>query len=98
MNINKKVRLQIKYYHNELILRFLKKIKNSKNPSLKNKISLQSRVFFSFMKKNIRPTRFRNFCNLSGKPRGLVRSLKISGYSLKEKARKLQLLGVKGSS
>ena len=98
MNIDKKIKLSKKFASKEIYLMFVKKIKTSTKPSLAKKISLQSRVFFSFMSKKLYINRFRNFCNFSSKPRGLLRDLKVSSYSLKDKARKLSYLGVKRAS
>lgn len=98
MNINKQTKLGKLYFSKELQIQFLKKIKTSNKPKIKNKLSIQSRVFFAFAQKKFYVNRFKNFCNLSSKPRGLIRTIKISSYSLKEKARKLQLLGVSRAS
>lgn len=98
MNTNKQVNLAKNFFSKELQIQFFKKIKTSSKPKIASKLSIQSRAFFSFCQKKFYVNRFKNFCNLSSKPRGLSRSMKISSYSLKEKARKLQLLGVSRAS
>lgn len=94
MNVDKKIKLAKTFFSRELQIQFFKKIKVSSKPSVKCKLSIQSRVFFSFCQKRFYSNRFKNFCNLSSKPRAIIRGLKISSYSLKEKARKLQFTGV----
>lgn len=98
MNIDKQVKLAKNFFSKELKIQFLKKIKISNKPKISNKLSIQSRSFFAFCQKKFYVNRFKNFCNISSKPRGLIRTVKISSYSLKEKARKLKLLGVSRAS
>lgn len=98
MNIDKQVKLAKNFFSKELKIQFFKKIKISNKPKIKNKLSIQSRAFFAFCQKKFYVNRLKNFCNLSSKPRGLIRTIKISSYSLKEKARKLKLLGVSRAS
>ena len=98
MNVDKQIKLAKNFFSKELQIQFLKKIKASNKPKIKNKLSIQSRAFFAFCQKKNYVNRFKNFCNLSSKPRGLIRAVKISSYSLKERARKLQLLGVSRAS
>ncbi|MGE0045949.1 MAG: 30S ribosomal protein S14 [Hyphomonadaceae bacterium] len=58
----------------------------------------QARLKLAELPRNSSPTRYRNRCELSGRPRGFYRKLKLSRIALRDLASKGQVPGMVKSS
>jgi small subunit ribosomal protein S14 len=74
----------------------LKAIANDENLSLEDRF--EARLKLAAMPRNSSPTRIRNRCELTGRPRGFYRKLKLSRIALRELGSKGQIPGLVKSS
>jgi small subunit ribosomal protein S14 len=58
----------------------------------------RARIKLAAMPRNSSPTRYRNRCELTGRPRGFYRKLKVSRIALRDLASKGQIPGMVKSS
>jgi len=89
----KRIRLVKKYAKKRLAL---KKIINDKKLPLDERFKAQLKL--SKMPKNSAKTRIRNRCEITGRPHGVYRKLKISRIALREMASKGIIPGMTKSS
>jgi small subunit ribosomal protein S14 len=89
----KRIRLTKKYAKKRLEL---KKIINNKKLPLDERFSAQLKL--SKLPKNSAKTRIRNRCEITGRPHGVYRKLKISRIALRELASKGIIPGMTKSS
>ena len=76
---NKRIKLSKKFYQKRL---FLKKIIMDKNLTLEERFKAQQKL--SKLPRNSSKTRVRNRCQITGRPHGVYRKLKISRIALRE--------------
>ena len=85
-----------------LAKRFLKKRENLKKIIKNKKLSLEERfaaqLKLAKMPRNSSKTRIRNRCEISGRPHGVYRKLKISRIALRDLASKGKIPGMTKSS
>jgi len=89
----KRIKLEKKYSKKRMEL---KKIVNNKNLPLDERFKAQLKL--SKLPKNSAKTRIRNRCEISGRPHGVYRKLKISRIALRELASKGRIPGMTKSS
>ena len=76
---NKRIKLMNKYYQKR---KKLKKIIMSKNTTLEERFKAQLKL--SKLPRNSSKTRVRNRCQITGRPHGVYRKLKISRIALRQ--------------
>ena len=90
---NKRIKLSNKFYKRRTAL---KKIIMDKKLTLAERFKAQLKL--SKMPKNSSKTRIRNRCEISGRPHGVYRKLKISRIALRELTLKGKIPGMTKSS
>ena len=94
INKNKKrIKLSKKYYEKRIKL---KKIIMDKKISLEDRFKAQQKL--SKLPRNSAKNRIRNRCEITGRPRGVYRKLKISRIALRDLASKGKIPGMTKSS
>ena len=86
----------------KLVKKFLKKRENLKKIIKNKKLSLEDRfaaqLKLAKIPRNSSKTRIRNRCEITGRPRGVYRKLKISRIALRDLASKGKIPGMTKSS
>lgn len=73
-------------------------IAKSRDPSLSSEERLMARLKLAELPRNSSPTRIRNRCDVSGRPRGYYRKFRMSRIALRELASSGKVPGVVKSS
>ena len=89
----KRIKLVKKFYKKREVL---KKIINNKKLPLDERFNAQLKL--AKLPRNSAKTRIRNRCEITGRPRGVYRKLKISRIALRELASKGKIPGMTKSS
>ena len=90
---NKRIKLSNRYYKKRKIL---KQIIMNKNLPLEERFKAQQKL--SKMPRNSSKTRVRNRCQITGRPHGVYRKLKISRIALRDMASSGKIPGITKSS
>ena len=90
---NRRIKLSNKYFKKR---KALKKIIMNKNLPLEERFKAQQKL--SKLPRNSSKTRVRNRCQITGRPHGVYRKLKISRIALRELASKGRIPGMTKSS
>lgn len=90
---NKRARLVIQYADRRAALKAI-----AKDESVPPDQRFQARLKLAALPRNSSPTRYRNRCTLSGRPRGNYRKFKMSRIALRQLANEGQIPGMVKSS